>query len=158
MVLRSRSRRQHGARGSYCWGDETEGCCIDAGPAYPADKLYLYLEESPELDFSELGLLAELVYEIWPSRIIVVDQGFSWTDETPALPIRRQSLARPKNPVRFPDDLPHGLYLINVFADVAAGGSTSQGFRIYVGPETEDAMRTRMAGPAGTPWPAPAQP
>jgi hypothetical protein len=155
MQLRAGRRRQRGALGTYCWGDATEGCCVDmAGPQYPADSLYLYLNEAPELHFRDLNPVSELTYTIWPSRIVAIEQGFAWEDDVAEQPIRQQTLARPAGLIRLPGNLPHGLYLIDVFA-LASGGDTSQGFRIYVGPETRVAMHARIAG---TPWPAPVQP
>jgi hypothetical protein len=128
-----------------------------AGLPFPADSLYVYLNEAPELHFRDLEPVSKLIYSIQPTRIVVVEQGFAWEDDTTRQRARQQTLTRPTSPIRLPGDLPHGLYLIDVFA-LASGGDTSQGFRVYVGPETEDAMHARVSGPAGTPWPAPAQP
>ncbi len=147
MELRVGRRRQRAARGGYCWGDAERACCIDSGPAFPTSNLYVSLGEAPELHCAELGPVAELIYEIWPSKIVVVDDGWGWTDALAELPIRRERLLDPTSPIRLPGDLPHGLYLVDVFIDIAAGGSSSQGFRLYVGPESQAAIHADDAVP-----------
>ena len=148
MELRVRGRRQRGRLGSYCWGDEDAGCCIDTGSLYPFRPLYVYLAEAPELHFADLGPIAELTYWIRSSRIVVVEEGLWWEDEILPQPIRRVDLTHPASPVRLPGDLPHGLYLIEVFANPVGGGDTSQGFRLYVGP---DPATTAAVTPPATP-------
>lgn len=147
MELRVRGRRQRGARGTYCWGDGSRGCCVDTGPVYPYRPLYLYPGESPELHFADLSPVAELGYEIESSRIVVVDGGRWWDDAPGPEPTQRVDIINPRSPVRLPGDLPHGLYLVGVFAFVAGGGDTWQGFRLYVGPDRLAATPTAGATP-----------
>jgi len=147
MEMRVGRRRQRAARGGYCWGDAERGCCIDAGPAHPSSTLYVYLGEAPELHFADLGPVAELIYDIWPSKIVVVDDGWGWSDQLAELPIQRERLLDPTSPIRLPGDLPHGLYLVDVFIHIATGGSSSQGFRLYAGPESRAAMHAIAATP-----------
>ncbi|MCC6313186.1 MAG: hypothetical protein IT337_04175 [Thermomicrobiales bacterium] len=154
MTLKADGRRQRGRLGTYCWSEGEYGCCVDMiGELYPADALFISFGETPELDLSVLGPLAELSYEIRSVRLEIVDDGLSWKDTPGPEPTRRFDLIRPTSPVLLPDDLPHGLYVVGVFAAAERGGDTWQGFRLYVGPEPETSASgaTPAAAPVATP-------
>ena len=149
MELCVRRRRQRGRLGSYCWGDEDAGCCVDTGALYPFRPLYLYRGEVAELHFAALGPVAALTYWIRSARIVAVDDGLGWEDRIVPRSTRQIDLVYPASPVRLPGDLPHGLYLVEVVANPVGGGDTRQGFRLYVGPDS--ATRAPVATPLATP-------
>jgi hypothetical protein len=133
LSLRVGGRRQRGRRGTFCWSDARGGCCVDMGGAFfPSDALYAALGETPVLDASALGPIAALSYEIRPTRIVVDADGLGWSDARGPAPVHEARVERPSAAIPLPDDLPHGMYLIDVFVEALGGGDTQQGFRLYV--------------------------
>ncbi len=148
MVLHtSDGGEQRAALGTYCWG----GKCVDkASPVYyPACSLPIAAGETLTLDFAALGPLRRLSYSFWPYAENIQSGPRIWSAKTSSSPVHHGILILPVSLASLPVHLRPGLFVIDVFARARRGGSTYQGFKLLVEPDSAPA--TPEAMPAATP-------
>lgn len=126
MILQTGSGALQRARlGTFCW---TTGCADYSEMPHPTRALQAAAGESLRLKFGRLGSPRHLIYGIWPYDESV--EGGYATEE----PVASDSLRFPTSPLALPDDLPSGLYVIDVYAFVRRG-DTAQGFKLRIAPD-----------------------
>ncbi len=137
---------QAGGIGTYCWGDQ----CVDMmGTPYPRCPLVVTEDEALAFDFANIGHPRRLSYTVWACTVEdqlrrPVPAGGYYAE-----PVRDEVLVFPVSPAPLLNDLPPGLYVIDVFTRVRRGGDTQQGFKLLVQPARESA--TPVASPAAPP-------
>ena len=133
MTLRTGSGDAQRARlGTYCWHTR----CVDyLGMPHPAAALLAGAGAALTLQFKRLGKPGGLTYEIWQFDDSEPGgtgrQGYIGDE-----PIASDSFRSPQSPLALPDDLPPGLYVVDVYASMRWGGDTAQGFKVRIQPNT----------------------
>jgi hypothetical protein len=131
LLLAPNGERQPGGIGSYCW---THACVDKGSTPYPAEPLVIGEGEVLRLDVAPIGDVPRVSYEVYASPDPAApDVAGAWA-ATYATPLRRGRLDVLANPVALPNDLPPGLYVIDVFVRVRRGGDSYQGFTVRVVP------------------------
>lgn len=119
---------QRASRGTYCWRTR----CVDyMGMPHPVSALLASSGEALSLRFRRLGKPSGLAYEIWQFDDSIQGeisrQGYVGEE-----PVASDSFRSPVSPIALPDDLPTGLYVIDVYAAMPWGGDTAQGFKVRI--------------------------
>lgn len=156
LQLRAASgKQQRGAIGTYCWADERgTGCCVDMiGPLYPSCPLIVEEGDTLVIPLDPVGRVTELSYTVQRDNASS-DSTPEATDERTNRALFEGTVERPSSPLHLPADVAPGRYTIDLFAQVADRGDTSQGFLIEIRPAADGAATPPAAA---TPITAPEQ-